>query len=232
MTTILPPQERERVRRTPGSYADYLALPGDARLIEWKDGEIIEYMPPSNKHQRLIRFLSSLLGDYAELLELGVVQVSPFEVRLWPDGPSREPDLFFVSRDRLALLGRKSFAGGPDLVVEIISTSSSRTDRVEKFIEYEQAGVREYWLIDPRFGKEQADFYQRDADNRFASVALDENGVYTSVVLPGFRLTPASLWREPLPYSQLVLAELVKDHPTLPADLRAAYAALYEALKK
>ncbi len=232
MTVTLPPQDRERVRRTPGSYANYLALPGDARLIEWKEGEIIEYMPPSNQHQWLVRFLSSVLGDFVELLQLGIVQVSPFEVKLWPDGPSREPDLFFVSRERLALLGRKSFEGGPDLVVEIISTSSSRADRVEKFIEYEQAGVQEYWLIDPRFGKEQADFYQRDADDRFKSVALDEAGAYTSAMLPGFRLTPATLWREPLPYSQFVLAELVKDHDGLPKDVRTAYTAVYEALKK
>jgi len=92
--------------------------------------------------------------------------------------------------------------------------------------------VREYWLIDPRFGKEQADFYQRDVDDRFTSVALDEAGAYMSAVLPGFRLTPAMLWGEPLPYSQFVLAELVKNHDALPEDLRAAYAALYEALKK
>ena len=92
--------------------------------------------------------------------------------------------------------------------------------------------MREYWLIYPRFGKEQADFYQRDADDRFASVALDDASAYTSVVLPGFRITPSTLWGESLPYSQLVLAELVKDYDTLPVDVRAAYAALYEALKE
>ncbi len=232
MTITPPTQERERVRRTPGSYADYLALPGDARLIEWKEGEIIEYMPPSNQHQDIVSYLTALLRSYVQLLGLGIVRVAPFEVKLWPNGPSREPDVLFVAEARQAQLTGKQFQGGPDLVVEVISTSSTRADRVEKFIEYEQAGVREYWLIDPRRGKEQVDFYQRGSDGRFASMPLDDKGQYHSAVLTGFRIDPRLLKTDALPNPQLILAELAKDNDALPADVRAAYAALYEALKK
>ena len=51
--------------------------------------------------------------------------------------------------------------GGPSLVVEIVSPGSATIDRVDKFREYERAGVGEYWIIDPRHQKQQADFNVR-----------------------------------------------------------------------
>jgi len=225
-------RERQAVTRIPATYAEYLAWADESALVEWKDGEIITYMPPTDRHQDITGFLFGLLKDFVRLLELGVVRVAPLEVKLWPDGPSREPDILFVSRERLGQLTAKRFEGGPDLVVEIVSNSSARVDRVEKLIEYERAGVREYWLIDPRRGKEQADFYQLDEHGRFVSVALDDEGVYHSAVLPGFRLDPTALRLAILPHPQLILAALAKDLADLPDDVRAAYHALYDALSR
>lgn len=232
MSMATPTRERQGVTRTPGTYQEYLALEDEPRIVEWDAGEIIEHMPPTDQHQSLVRFLIGLLNDYVELLRLGRVQVAPFEVKLWPEGPSREPDILFVSNERLEQLGPKRFLGGPDLVVEVVSTSSARADRVEKFLEYERAGVREYWVIDPRHGKEQADFYQLNDAGHYVPVALDEQGVFVSGVLPGFRLAPATLWGQALPPNQLALAEIAKDLEALPDDVRAAYRALYEALRK
>jgi Uma2 family endonuclease len=232
MATEAVTRKRQAVTRIPATYAEYLAWEDESTLVEWKDGEIITYMPPTDRHQDVAGFLFGLLKDFVRLLQVGVVRVAPFEVKLWPDGPSREPDILFISRDRLGQLTPQRFEGGPDLVVEIVSTSSARADRVEKLIEYEQAGVREYWLIDPRQGKEQAEFYRRDAAGRFASVALDDEGVYESAVLPGLRLDPAALRQVVLPHPQLMLAGLAKDHPSLPEDVRAAYRALYDALSR
>jgi Uma2 family endonuclease len=220
------------VRRISATYAEYLAWGDESALVEWKDGEIIAYIPPNERHQDIAGFLFALLNDFVRLLGLGVVRIAPLEVRLWPGGPSREPDVFFVSRDQRNQLTAQRFEGGPDLVIEIISTGSARSDRVEKFTEFERAGVREYWLIDPRRGKEQADFYQLDADGRFFSVALDELGIYHSAVLPGLTLDPASLRRTILPHSQLQLAAIAKDLAALPEDLRVAYQALYDALSR
>jgi len=234
MTTELvrPPRNRIGARRIPAPYTEYLAWGDESALIEWKDGEIIAYMPPTERHQDIAGFLYGLLKDFVRLLNLGVVRVAPLEVKLWPGGPSREPDVFFVSRERLGQLTMQRFEGGPDLVIEIVSTSSARADRVEKFTEYEQAGVREYWLIDPRRGKEQADFYQLDADGRFFSVTLDDDGWYHSAVLPGLRLDPTLLRTTILPNSQLLLASMAKDLEALPDDLRAAYRTLYDALSR
>ena len=232
MTTLTWTKERTAVTRTPGTYEEYLTWPGEeTRIVEWKNGEIIEYMPPLDHHQDVTGFLYSLLAAFVRLLDIGVVRVAPLEVKLWPEGPSREPDVFFVAKERLSQLTDRRFQGGPDLAIEIVSTGSTRADRVEKFIEYEQAGVREYWIIDPRRGKEQADFYQLETSGRFVSVPLDDAGRYHSAVLPGFHFDPAALRANPLPQPQLLLAELAKDLPALPDNLRAAYQALYVALK-
>jgi Uma2 family endonuclease len=66
---------------------------------------------------------------------------------LWPD-KIREPDILFVSQAHADRIGEQVY-GPPDLVVEVVSASTRRTDRVEKFVEYARAGVDEYWLVDP-----------------------------------------------------------------------------------
>jgi Uma2 family endonuclease len=224
-------KEREATRIS-ATYADYLGWEPENAIVEWKDGEIITYMPPTGRHQDLLGFLTSLLDQFIDVLNLGALRHAPFEVKLWPDGPSREPDILFTSNERLDQLTEKRYLGAPDLVVEVISTSSARSDRVEKFIEYERAGVREYWVIDPRPGQQQAKFYQWSSDGRFFPVALDEGGIYHSLVLPDFWLHPDWLREGTLPPATLKMAEIVKDLATLPDDVRAAYRALYEALTK
>ena len=232
LEALAPPRQQDGVRRQPATYADYLAWPDESVIVEWKDGEIIEYMPPTDRHQDVTGSFFSLISDLVRLQDFGVVRVAPFEVKLWPGGPAREPDILFISRDRLGQLTPQRFEGGPDLVIEIVSSSSARADRVEKLIEYERAGVREYWVIDPRQGKEQADFYQLDATGRFDSVPLDAAGLYHSAVLPGLTLDPAMLRAAELPSPQLLLAAIAKDLATLPDDVRAAYRALYDALSR
>jgi Uma2 family endonuclease len=61
----------------------------------------------------------------------------------------RRPDLIFFSKGRLHLVGEKAMEGPPDLCVEILSPSSTRTDRADKFEQYRAGGVAHYWIIDP-----------------------------------------------------------------------------------
>ncbi|CUS05689.1 conserved protein of unknown function [Candidatus Promineifilum breve] len=176
------------------SYEEYLALPDESRIIEWVDGEAIFYMPASTSHQKLVLLLALLLGFYVNKFRLGQIMVAPYEVKLWPGGPSREPDVLFIGQDRLGSLSRQRFDGGPNLVIEIISPASVTTDRVNKFREYERAGVNEYWIIDPRSQQQQADFYVRDERGLFVPAAIGEGGVYSSAAIPGFRLRLDWLW--------------------------------------
>jgi Uma2 family endonuclease len=73
-----------------------------------------------------------------------------------------------------------------ELVVEVVSPESVDRDRGEKFYEYQEVGVREYWVIDPRPGKARADFWVRDAGGRYQPVLTDGSGLYRSTVISGF----------------------------------------------
>ncbi|HRO25535.1 MAG TPA: Uma2 family endonuclease, partial [Promineifilum sp.] len=157
MVTLIVPERRHTKRKL--SYEEYLALPDDGRIVEWVNGEIITHMPATSLHQNVASLIETLLRLYVARLRLGVVFDAPFEVRLWPNGPAREPDVLFIGRERLAQLTERRFEGGPDLVVEVVSPGSVTIDRVDKFLEYEQANVSEYWIIDPRPHQQQDDFY-------------------------------------------------------------------------
>ena len=212
------------------SYAAYLEIAGESQIVEWKNGEVIRYMPPLYKHQDIVRFLTALLDGFVQMFNLGLVCFAPLEVKLWPDGPAREPDILFISQANRVHLTPKRYEGGPDLVIEVISRGSVAIDRVDKFREYEQAGVREYWLIDPRPHQEQAEFYLLGEDGVYVPGVVEENGRYTATILPHFWLNLAWLRQPELPNPQRVLAEIMITVPTLPAELRTAYETIYRLL--
>jgi Uma2 family endonuclease len=126
--------------------ADYFALPETNRHLELSDGEFFMPPHPTDTHQRLVFDLAILLRRFVDEHDLGIVRIAPLPVRLWP-GKIREPDVLFIAqahRDRIS----EQFVGPPDLVMEVTSPSTRRTDRMEKSIEYAHAGIAEYWIID------------------------------------------------------------------------------------
>lgn len=212
------------------TYEEYLEAASETRIVEWVNGEGIIYMPPLYQHQEIIRFLNGLLSPFIQFFNLGTLILAPFEVKLWPDGPSREPDLIFIAKKNLSGLTDKRFDGGPDLLVEIISPGSVTEDRVRKFTEYERAGVQEYWVIDPRPRQQQSDFYVLGDDKIYHAAPVDDQGVFRSTVLPNFWLQVDWLRQGQLPNPQLALAEIMVSIETLPAQVRETYQALYELL--
>ncbi len=127
--------------------ANYFALPETNRYVELSAGEMIMPPHPTHTHQLTVGHLYRSLHTHVAERELGVVQIAPLPVRLWPD-KIREPDVLFVSREHADRIGEQ-FYGPPDLVMEVLSPGTWRTDRLEKMVEYAQAGVGEYWMVDP-----------------------------------------------------------------------------------
>lgn len=160
--------------------------------------------PASEPHQDLVGFLGSVMRTFVEQHQLGRLLVAPFQMKLATSG--REPDLLFVASERLDWIHRTYLDGPADLVVEIISPESIGRDRGEKYYEYEQAGIPEYWLLDPQIAR--AEFYQLGPEGQYRLVAPDTEGVYRSAVLPGFWLRVEWLWQQPLPRVLDVLREL------------------------
>ncbi len=188
------------------TFEEFLAWADEDTWAEWVDGEVVLLTPPSRRHQLVAEFLLRLLGEFVWLRELGQVLSAPFLVRLPLASPrGREPDLIFVHRDRLGILGATYCDGAPDLVVEVTSPESFARARDEKFVEYEAAGVKEYWLVDP--DRRQADFYVLGEDGRYHPAAA-EGGVYRSRVLPGLALKLEWLWQDPPPAGVRALQEM------------------------
>jgi Uma2 family endonuclease len=123
-----------------------------------------------------------------------------------PELPGREPDIIFVSRENLERLKESHLEGPADLVIEIISRESLERDRGEKLEEYEEGGVREYWLIDP--DRKEAEFYLLGEEGNYRLIFGGSVGEYRSEVVPGFWLRVDWLWEEPLPMVLDVIKEL------------------------
>jgi Uma2 family endonuclease len=180
-----PTTQEQRLRMT---YEEYLAWADEDVHAEWVDGEVIVQMPPKEPHQRVVAFLMSLMTLFIQLFTLGRLLPAPFEMRAKPDGSAREPDLLFVAREHLDRLSQERLSGPADLVVEVVSDDSVARDRADKFYEYQDAGVKEYWILDPRPGRERTDFYVLDEKGRSRPVPPESDGRYHSTMLPGFWL--------------------------------------------
>jgi len=177
------------------SYQEFLEWSDEDVHAEWVNDKVIIQMPAKLVHQMLVGFLYELLSFYVRLFDLGKVCLAPYEVKLTPEGSAREPDLFFVAKKNLNRLTEDRLIGAPDLVIEIVSKSSVKNDRDDKFNEYCDAGVHEYWIIDPRSNKQRADFYRLSKEGIYRLYATEEDEQVSSDILTGFCLRPAWLWK-------------------------------------
>ena len=115
--------------------------------------------------------------------------------KLVPGGPAREPDLLFIAKENFSRLTEDRLEGAPDLVIEVISKNSVKYDREDKLKEYQAAGVREYWIIDPRPNKQRVDFYRLVTGGVYQLYATEEDPQVESEVITGFWLRPEWLWQ-------------------------------------
>jgi len=193
--------ERRQERRLKMSYAEFLAWSDEDTHAEWvaspdgEVGEVIIFMPPKSIHQATVGFLFQLLGLFVNLFHLGRLHVAPLEMKAEPHGSSREPDLLFVAQENLARLTEERLVDPADLIIEVISDDSVHRDRHDKYREYRDAGVREYWVVDSRPDKQRADFFRLDAGGDYELYATEDEEKVASAVLTGFWLRPTWLWQ-------------------------------------
>lgn len=134
------------------SHQEYVAAVEEypALRVEYLNGDIIMTPARSPHHQIISGNLSILLGHFAKEKSLGVVLAAPLDVVLAREAQIIQPDLIFVAKARAAkLLGKAAVNGAPDLAVEILSSSTVRTDRKIKLPLYARHQVPEYWIVDP-----------------------------------------------------------------------------------
>jgi len=126
---------------------DYFNLPDKNYLVELSDRRIIIQDMPGDDHQRVLLNLAIIIHQYVKQNNLGEIRTSPLPVRLWKN-KIREPDIIFMSNEHKDRIQKDSW-GVPDLAIELISVSNEHVDRIEKFDEYAQAGIPEYWIVEP-----------------------------------------------------------------------------------
>jgi Uma2 family endonuclease len=172
------------------------------------DGKIVRDSPAVPKHGRLNSWLTQLLGVYVGQRGLGEIMIPTTTVR-FSQYQAAEPDVFFVSKERVHIIAEKYVDGAPDLCVEIISESSRKHDRGRKFTLYADHGVREYWIIDPLLNK--VEFFENQS-GAWQAILLDEQGRLHSKALAGFWLKPEWLQGELPPVLPLLQEMLEKSH--------------------
>jgi Uma2 family endonuclease len=130
------------------TYRDYLRFPDDRCRHEIVDGEHLVSPAPELYHQRLSKHL--LMQLYAKIEETGLGEIYQALTTLHLSRTDIvQPDLMVILSDHKEIITRMKVKGIPDLVIEILSPSSSKTDRGCKKERYERAGVPEYWVVDP-----------------------------------------------------------------------------------
>jgi Uma2 family endonuclease len=165
------------------TYADYLEW-DEGERYEIIDGEAYMMATPSRLHQEICGNFYYCLRSYLEGKSCKVY-AAPFSVRLFPaddrsDDTVVEPDITVVCDP--SKLDDRGCNGAPDLIIEILSLSTARYDRIVKFNKYREAGVREYWIIDP---EEKAVFAHILKDGQYTAAVYDDTGTVPVTVLPG-----------------------------------------------
>ena len=177
--------------RTVLTYRDYAALPDDGRRYELHDGELSMTPAPGTRHQRAIGALHVLLRAHVEAHRLGEIFLSPVDCIL-SDTTVVQPDLVYLDPTRAHLVTERAIEGPPTLVVEILSPSTTRIDRVRKRELYAQYGIPYYWIVDPVAGTLEAYGLSKGLYSLLASAS--GAGPVALPPFPDLTFAPASLW--------------------------------------
>lgn len=175
----------------------------EGQPYEWHAGKVVLKVSNNERHALIFNFLHILLSMYISLKHLGRVYPDGYSMYISDDLPARQPDLMVVFTEHLDRAKHNRLEGPADIAIEIVSPASSAVDRGEKLSEYEQAGVREYWLIDPL--REEAVVYSLHDDGHYRRLPLGDDNALVSNLLPEFSFDSQLLWREELPTGQELL---------------------------
>ncbi|MCD9026328.1 Uma2 family endonuclease [Cohnella silvisoli] len=155
-------KQPEIIRESYVTYDDYANMPDDGNRYEIADGRLELMSGPGGLHQVISKTLSDTITQTCS--QDYIILTAPFDVIL-SQIEVRQPDLIIVHRSRKSIITRRGIEGSPDVVVEILSPSTRRRDKLDKIKSYAKYEVPEYWIVDP-------DSYSLEL------YLLRENGVY------------------------------------------------------
>jgi Uma2 family endonuclease len=167
------------------TYEDYAAIPDDGKRYEVVNGVLFMSPAPDKWHQKTVGRIFRYLSAHIEDTGIGEVYIAPFDVELAPNIVV-QPDVLVLLKPHLGKATDKRVIGAPDLVVEVASPSTAIYDRREKLDAYIQAGVAEYWIVEP--ATHSVEVLTIEA-NAFSSRGIFEGKTtLTSKVIPDFSI--------------------------------------------
>ena len=174
------------------TYEEYLLLPADGKRHEITDGERHVTPAPAPRHQAILAYLLRRIAEFAETHDLGTCLPAPVDLVLAEDTVV-QPDLLFIQKDRLQIIGKDAVTAAPDLVIEILSASSRKLDYVIKFKLYAAHGVSEYWIVDP--DAERIEVFVLESSQFVKKSEVTAGEVESPVVLKNLRIPVAEIFR-------------------------------------
>lgn len=170
--------------------AAYFALPDTNHIVELSNGHLLVHEMPGLEHQEIVKNLAFAMETIIRQWGVGRMFFAPMPIRLW-EGKIREPDITFYaagSEDRYHV----QYADPPDLAIEVLSPSTRHIDRDEKAAEYAEAGVTEYWIVDPE-GRSIEVLTGAGSEGYTSRRQFGPGDEVTSTVLPGLVVSVATL---------------------------------------
>ncbi len=167
------------------TYEDYLKTPDDVRY-ELIEGELIMTPSPVTRHQWISILLAAEILRYVLDNNLGKVFTSPFDVYLDNENVV-QPDILFISKDRLNIITDKNVQGSPDFIIEILSESTVYRDAIQKKRLYARFGVKEYWIVAPD-DKLVEVYYLKDKGEYQLLKTYLENDIIESQIIRGLKI--------------------------------------------
>ena len=186
---VIPKKER-------WTYSDYMNFtPPDSFGFQVIRGELVVSPSPKRRHQRAVLKLGGMLDQYAQK-NGGEVFVAPFDVVLDAHLPEPEnivqPDVMFVADEHLHIITDDNIKGAPDLVVEVLSHSTARYDRVGKMGAYAEFGVCEYWILDT--DAQTLEVFDLTSEHPSLVVSLAGEAVFKPSLFPQLEIALKDIW--------------------------------------
>jgi Uma2 family endonuclease len=170
---------------------DYQELPEGGPRYQLIEGDLHIAPSPNLFHQEISANLEGVLRDYLKGKRVGKVLHAPLDVFL-TETNVYQPDILFVSAENLQILREDGVHGAPDLIIEILSPSTTRLDLGAKKRVYARCGVLEFWAIDPLERKIMVyDLQKSDSD---PVGTWNEGEGFESKLFPGLRIEAAEVF--------------------------------------
>ncbi len=174
---------------------EFVELVQDGQKADLLDGTIYMASPDSPEAADVNGLIYFLMRGFVSKRRSGKVYGPRSAFRL-ANTYAPEPDVAFVSLDRLHLWKGSIFNGAPDLAVEVVTPDSLNRDPAIKRDVYETAGIREYWMV--HLLESQCTFLRLDG-KKYRDVTPEPGAVFRSEAVPGFWIDPAWLFAEERP---------------------------------